>query len=67
MWLCEATGDAIRKTGELPASFYVDAVALHPKGSYAAVAGGNDHELVVHDLTTRKAVAEARSPGDAWR
>jgi WD40 repeat protein len=55
----------LRPLDEFDASYFVDAVAFSPDGKHLAVAGGNDHELVILDLAKRVKAAVVRSPGAA--
>jgi WD40 repeat protein len=47
----------------LPVTYNPEALAFHPDGRHLAVAGGDDHEVVLWDLNGPKKVSELVGPG----
>jgi WD40 repeat protein/uncharacterized caspase-like protein len=61
--LYDLTQDPPRPSLGPKPTFHAHRLAFHPRGDYLAVAGGNDHELTLWDLSRQRKVSEVRSPG----
>jgi WD40 repeat protein len=60
----DLTGRQARLAGELGPVYHADALAFSPRANALAVAGGEDHQVTLWDLDTRRPVGEpVRSPG----
>jgi WD40 repeat protein len=61
--LYDLTQDRPRPSPGPRPTFHAYALAFHPDGDHLAVAGGDDHEVTLWDLSRERKVGEVRSPG----